>query len=104
MVEDDVAQHTGLDLHFFDVGVPLHLVACGQFGAIHHTGGLEHLHRRRRYVCIVDEWHAAFAIQAAPLRLLPPLVAVAVAVETDGFRLADILTQHFENGVFLLFA
>ena len=104
VVKDDVAQHTGLYLHLLDVGVPFHLVAGGQLCAVHHARLLEHLHRRRRGIGIVDEWHAAFAIQAAPLRLLPPFVAVAVAVETNGLRLADILAQHFEDGVLFLLA
>lgn len=87
MVQCQVAQHTGLDLHLLDIHLPLDLVAGLKFDVREHTCLGKHLHHLGRQVGIDDARHRCLAVQTAPLGLVLPLGTVAIAVEVHCTRL-----------------
>ena len=99
VVHREVAQHAGLNLDFLGVGLPLHLVAGLKLLLGHHTQTLEHLYAGIVEITLKDFWTALLNVQTAFLGLENPLVAVAVAVETDGLTSLDILAQHVDDSV-----
>ena len=104
MIHRQLAQHTSLDLNLLHILLPLNLGASLQL-----LGGIyiqlrEEVDALLVEVAVEYEWCRCLAIQTTALRLLAPLVGVAIAVEADGLALTNQLTQHFVYRLILLLA
>ncbi len=99
MVHREVAQHACLNLDFLRIGFPLHFVAGNQFFLRHHAEALKHLDALGVEVALKDFRARLLHVEAAFLCLCHPLVAVAVAVESDGFAGLDVIAQDVDDGM-----
>ena len=104
VVHRDIAQHAGLNLYLLRVGLPLHLVASSELVAAHHVHALEHLHTGGIEITVEDAGARCLGVETAALRLLTPLVAIAVAFEVDGARQSDVVANHLDDGFRLVLA
>ena len=102
MVHRQVSHHTGLDLDGLHVGFPFHLITGHEFLAVHHLGGFKHTHTRVIKVVLEDPRTRLLHIQSSSRGLLHPFFTVAIAIETDRLTGLDILTQHVEDGRYLI--
>ena len=101
MVHGEVAQHAGFDLYLLGVDLPLDFVARLQFLLGHDAQALEHLDALLVEIALEDDGAGSLGVEPALGGFGLPLVAVAVAVETDGLADLDVLAKDVDDGVVL---
>ena len=97
MIHHKVAEHTTLYLNLLMVGLPLDFVAGLEFGTGHHTHAFEHPYGSLVKITVEDNGAAGLAVESAGCGFSLPLLAVTVAVETDGTAGLDVLAEHMED-------
>ena len=102
IIHRQLAQHTSLNLYLLDIVFPLNLGTSLQLFGVIDTHLREEFDARLVEIAVENKRCRSFAIETSALRLLAPLLRVAVAIEAYRLALPNQLSQTLIYRLILL--
>ena len=99
MIKGKITKDTRFNLYFLGIHLPLYLIAGTKLGLGHHIHIAEHVNAFLVKIAVENDRRACLAVKTTTRCLTAPLIAVTVAVETDGFAVLDVFAYNLYKSI-----